>query len=76
MPESTLTALRQSQHLLQWTDIDFENSVIYLYRSKVSNDDLIPMTHRLRLTLLNRRRAVEVLRGGMFFPAGLAVTKQ
>lgn len=44
---------------LQWADIDFDNSVIYLYRSKVSNDDFIPMTNRLSTTLLNRKKTVE-----------------
>ena len=28
--------------ILQWSDIDFDNSVIYLYRTKVSNDVLSP----------------------------------
>jgi len=50
---------------LQWSDIDFDNSVIYLYRTKVSNDDFIPMTNRLRTTLLNRQKAVE---GEYVFP--------
>jgi integrase len=45
--------------VLKWSDIDFDNGVIYLYRSKVSNDDFIPMTNRLRLTLLNRRVVVD-----------------
>jgi integrase len=40
-------------------DIDFDNGVIYLYRSKVSNDDFIPMTKRLRTVLLNRRKVVD-----------------
>jgi integrase len=44
--------------ILQWSDVDFDNSVIYLYRTKVSNDDFIPMTNRLRTTLLNRQKAV------------------
>ena len=35
------------------------NGVIYLYRSKASNVDFIPMTNRLRTTLLNRQNAVE-----------------
>jgi len=51
--------------VLRWSDIDFENGVIYLYRSKVSNDDFIPMTNRLRTTLLNRRRVVN---GEYVFP--------
>jgi len=34
--------------VLKWSDVDFDNGVIYLYRSKVSNDDFIPMTNRLR----------------------------
>jgi integrase len=51
--------------IMQWSDIDFDNSVIYLYRSKVSNDDFIPMTKRLRTTLLNRQKAVE---GEYVFP--------
>ena len=51
--------------VLKWTDIDFENGVIYLYRSKVSNDDFIPMTNRLRTTLLNRRKSVD---GEYVFP--------
>jgi len=41
--------------VLKWSDVDFDSGVIYLYRSKVSNDDFIPMTTRLRMTLLNRR---------------------
>jgi integrase len=45
--------------VLKWADIDFDNGVIYLYRSKVSNDDFIPMTNRLRNTLLNRRVGVD-----------------
>jgi integrase len=45
--------------IMQWSDIDFDDGVIYLYRSKVSNDDFIPMTKRLRTTLLNRQKAVE-----------------
>ena len=44
--------------ILQWSDVDFDNGVIYLYRSKVPNDDFIPMTNRLRTTLLNRQKAV------------------
>jgi len=36
-----------------------------LYRSKVSNDEFIPMTSRLRATLLNRRQAVD---GEYVFP--------
>ncbi len=50
---------------LKWSDIDFVNGVIYLYRSKVSNDDFIPMTNRLRTTLLNRKKAIE---GEYVFP--------
>ena len=50
---------------MQWSDIDFDNGVIYLYRSKVSNDDFIPMTNRLRTTLLNRQKAVD---GEYVFP--------
>ena len=50
---------------LQWSDVDFDNGVIYLYRSKVSNDDFIPMTNRLRTTLLNRQKSVE---GDYVFP--------
>jgi len=42
--------------VLKWSDIDFDNGVIYLYRSKVSNDDFIPMTKRLRTALLNRKK--------------------
>ena len=45
--------------VLKWLDIDFDNGVIYLYWSKVSNDDFIPMTNRLRATLLNRRVGVD-----------------
>jgi len=45
--------------ILKWSNIDFENGVIYLYRSKVSNDDFIPMTNRLRATLMNRRRVID-----------------
>lgn len=36
-----------------------------LYRSKVSNDDFIPMTNRLLLTLRNRRKNIE---GEYIFP--------
>ena len=43
--------------VLKWSDVDFDHGVIYLYRSKVSNEDFIPMTRRLRNTLLNRRNA-------------------
>jgi integrase len=50
---------------LKWSDVDFDNGVIYLYRSKVSNDDFIPMTNRLRATLLNRRKVVD---GDYVFP--------
>lgn len=42
-----------------WSDINFDNGVIYLYRSKVSNDDFIPMTTRLGRTLLSRRKLVD-----------------
>ncbi len=51
--------------VLKWSDVDFDNGVIYLYRSTVSNDDFIPMTKRLRATLLNRRRSVD---GDYVFP--------
>jgi integrase len=51
--------------VLKWSDVDFENGVIYLYRSKVSNDDFIPMTKRLRTVLLNRRKMVD---GDYVFP--------
>jgi len=44
---------------MKWSDIDFENNIIYLYRSKVSNDDFIPMTNRLRTTLLQRRKSID-----------------
>jgi len=44
---------------LRWSNVDFDNGVIYLYRSKVSNDDFIPMTNRLLLTLQNRRKNIE-----------------
>jgi integrase len=50
---------------LKWSDVDFDNGVIYLYRSKVSNDDFIPMTSRLRATLLNRRKSID---GEYVFP--------
>ena len=50
---------------MQWSDVDFENGVIYLYRTKVSNDDFIPMTNRLRSTLLIRKKAVD---GEYVFP--------
>ena len=33
--------------VLKWSDINFDNGVIYLYRSKVYNDDSIPMKSRL-----------------------------
>jgi len=45
--------------VIKWSDIDFDSGVIYLYRSKVSNDDFIPMTNRLITTLFNRRKIVE-----------------
>jgi len=51
--------------VLKWSDVDFDNGVIYLYRSKVSNDDFIPMTNRLQATLSNRHTAVE---GEYLFP--------
>ena len=41
---------------LRWPNVDFDNGVIYLHRSKVSNDDFIPTTNRLLLTLRNRRK--------------------
>jgi integrase len=50
---------------LKWSDVDFVNGVIYLYRTKVSNDDFIPMTNRLQATLLSRQKAVE---GEYVFP--------
>lgn len=40
---------------MKWEDVDFENNVIYLFRSKVGNEDFIPMTKRLRATLENRK---------------------
>ena len=40
---------------MKWEDVDFENNVIYLFRSKVGNEDFIPMTKRLRSTLENRK---------------------
>ena len=43
---------------LRWSNVAFDNGVIYLYRSKVSNDDYIPMTNRLLLTLRNRRKDI------------------
>jgi integrase len=51
--------------IMKWSDVDFDNGVIYLYRTKVSNDDFIPMTIRLRATLLNRQKFVE---GEYVFP--------
>ena len=51
--------------VLKWSDVDFDNGVIYLYRSKVSNDDFVPMTKRLRMALLNRRKSVD---GEYVFP--------
>ena len=51
--------------IMKWSDIDFDNGVIYLYRTKVSNDDFIPMTNRLQATLLGRQKAVE---GEYVFP--------
>ena len=51
--------------MLKWSDIDFDNGLIYLYRTNVSNDDFIPMTNRLRATLLNRRKVVD---GDYVFP--------
>ncbi len=46
--------------ILKWSDVDFDNGVIYLYRSKVSNDDFIPMTSRLRNTFNNIIRLVRI----------------
>ena len=43
------------------------------YRSKVSNDDFIPMTNRLRTTLLNRQKAVA---GEYVFPGRFGDTKR
>ena len=51
---------------MKWSDIDFDNGVIYLYRSKVSHDDFIPMTSRLRTTLLSRQKVVD---GDYVFPS-------
>ena len=51
--------------VLKWSDVDFDNGVIYLYRSKVSNDDFIPMTNRLSTALVNRRKVVD---GEYVFP--------
>jgi len=51
--------------VLKWSDVDFDNGVIYLCRSKVSNDDFIPMTNRLRETLMNRQNSVD---GDYVFP--------
>ncbi|OQX36754.1 MAG: hypothetical protein B0D91_08380, partial [Oceanospirillales bacterium LUC14_002_19_P2] len=45
--------------VLKWDDIDFENNVIYLYRTKVNNEDFIPMTKRLRNTLVERQKNAE-----------------
>ena len=50
---------------LQWSDIDFVNGVIYLYRTKASNDVFTHMTKRLHTTLLNRLKAVD---GEYVFP--------
>lgn len=50
---------------LKFSDIDFDHGLIYLYRSKVSNDDFIPMTNRLRTTLLTRQHMVD---GEYVFP--------
>ena len=58
--------------VLKWSDVDFENGVIYLYRSKVSNDDFIPMTKRLRMALLNRRKMLD---GEYVFPGRFGVHK-
>jgi len=59
-----LPRINEASKLL-WSDIDFDNGVIYLYRTKVSNEDFIPMTNRLRITLENRRKAVD---GEYVFP--------
>jgi len=50
---------------LRWSNVDFDNGVIYVYRPKVSNDDFIPMTNRLQLTLQNRRKRID---GEYVFP--------
>jgi integrase len=50
---------------LRWANVDFDNGVIYVYRPKVSNDDFIPMTKRLQLTLQNRRKTID---GEYVFP--------
>jgi len=41
--------------VLKWSDINFDNGVIYLYRSKVYNDDSIPMKSRLITTSVSER---------------------
>jgi integrase len=43
---------------LRWSNVDFDNGVIYSYRPKVTNDDYIPMTKRLLHTLRNRRKNI------------------
>jgi integrase len=50
---------------LRWSNVDFDNGIIYVYRPKVSNDDFIPMTNRLQLTLQNRRKRID---GEYVFP--------
>ena len=58
---------------MKWSDIDFVNGVMYLYRSKVSNDVFILMTNHLRTTLLNRQKAVD---GDYVFPDASEDTKR
>ena len=50
---------------LTWDDVDFDNNVIHLFRSKVSNEDFVPMSRRLRLTLEARKTIVD---GDYVFP--------
>jgi integrase len=48
--------------VLKWSDVDFVNGVIYLYRSKVSNDDFIPMTNRFMVCMYSQAGMVDTKR--------------
>jgi integrase len=39
---------------MKWASVDFENGLINLYRTKVSNESAIPMTDRVKAILLRR----------------------
>ena len=49
---------------LKWGDVDFDETS-HLFRTKVSNEDFVPMFRRLRLTLEARKKSVD---GEYVFP--------